>query len=188
MAGKIKISSFARSGVAYMLLMPFAISQAGLAQTAGLTQSVVQALERAGVVVSPEQIVFLAGVRSSLNAGVRVVSVTDAGDGSVKVKLRCRDNRECLPFYVLVQGIQGGDMNTAKIAAVPAGASGPLSAVVRGGDRAILTLERADSRMRFPVICLQSGVRGQTIRAASPDHKNFYDAEVVAAGMLKGSF
>ena len=60
--------------------------------------------------------------------------------------------------------------------------------VIRGGDHATLILESPDFRMRFPVICLQSGVRGQRVRVASPDHKQFYEAEIVAPGMLKGSF
>jgi hypothetical protein len=39
----------------------------------------------------------------------------------------------------------------------------------------------------MPVICLQGGVRGQTIRVASTDRKQVFDAEIVATGMLKGN-
>jgi len=62
-----------------------------------------------------------------------------------------------------------------------------LQNVIRGGDHATLILESPDSRMRLPVICLQSGVLGQRIRVASPDRKQYYEAEIVSPGMLKGN-
>jgi hypothetical protein len=91
-----------------------------------------------------------------------------------------------LPFYVLVHGI---DRVKAATAALPKmrvfEVNRPLN-VIRGGDRAILVLETSDSRLSFPVICLESGAPGQKIRVISSDHKRSYDAEIVAPGLLKG--
>jgi len=169
-------------------VMPAALAQIAVARNAGPGQSVVDALARAGIVVAPHQIEFLSGMRGTKeSANIRVVSVTSGSFGTAKVKMRCRDNRDCLPFYVLVHEFDGMDLNRSNKAAVRLAAMRSSKDVIRSGDHATLVLETADARMSFPVICLQSGVRGQRVRAASPDHRKFYDAEVVAPGMLKGS-
>jgi hypothetical protein len=118
---------------------------------------------------------------------MKVVGMTDAAPGTIKVKLRCRDSHECLPFYVLVHGVDRVKVGSAKEGAMPLSKASSRQNVVRGGDRAILILETPDSRMSFPVICLQAGTRGQKVRVTSTDRRRFYDAEVVAAGILKGS-
>jgi hypothetical protein len=123
----------------------------------------------AGVAVNPNQIEFLSGVAPSNleeSTTVRVLSVTNSLAGDSKVKLRCRDNHECLPFYVLVRMPGSNESEpSAEVHTVPTAPAVAVSApqsVVRGGDHATLILESSDSRMSLPVICLQSGVRGQT--------------------------
>jgi len=168
-------------------VMPAALAQM-VARNAGPGQGVVDALARAGIVVGPHQIEFLSGMRGTREAAdVRVVTVTSSSSGTAKVKMRCQDNRECLPFYVLVHDSDGIKLDRSTVAAVPEATTKSSKDVIRSGDHATLILETPDARMSFPVICLQSGIRGQHVRAASPDHRKFYDAEVVAPGMLKGS-
>jgi hypothetical protein len=172
------------------IVMPLATGQTTVARTALSAHRVADAMELAGVVVNPDQIEFLSG-KSNLeeNTTLRVLSVTHSPAGDSKVKLRCRDNRECLPFYVLVHGLDRMNLDGPQVHTVPAmpAVAASSTSVVRGGDRATLILESSDSRMNLPVICLQSGVRGQTIRVASLDHRQFFDAEIVSTGMLKGS-
>jgi len=174
--------------LAFASVMPAAVSQTGVAGTVSSVQGTVDALARAGIVVGPYQVEFLSGIRSAReSANVRVVSVTSSSSGTAKVKMRCQDNRECLPFYVLVHQIDGVKLGSSRAAVVPETTPVSPKNVIRSGDHATLVLETPDARMSFPVICLQSGVRGQRIRAASPDRRQFYYAEVVAPGMLKGS-
>ena len=181
------IGALIRLFLAVMAPMPMLMSQTVVARAAIGTQSVVYALALAGINVAPDQIEFLSGDRGNVqSASVRVVTVTDSTGGAAKVKLRCRDIHMCLPFYVLVKGLASVNAVRSRLAAGPAIATSLANNVIRGGDHAILVLETSDSRISFPVICLQSGIRGQRIRAASPDHRQFYDAEVVAPGMLKG--
>ncbi len=140
---------------------------------------------------------MLSGAKLGAAASLHVVKVANAAAGpnaggtitarTIQVRLRCQDNHECLPFYVLVHGIDDPKALGAEPKALRALAQAAMPATVRGGDHAILILETADSRLSFPVICLQSGNRGQKVRVSSPDHARFYDAEVVAAGLLKGS-
>jgi len=156
--------------------------------TAGPVQRMVNAMAAEGLFVSPHQIEMLSGKgHSSEGANVHVVNIAEVAAGTVKVKLRCQDNHECLPFYILVHGVDRVTLASAKVGEMPVIEANPPEKVVRGGDHAILILETSDSRMRFPVICLEGGAPGQKIRVTSPDRKRNFDAEIVAVGLLKGS-
>jgi len=183
-----RTSKLAWTVLAFAAVIPAAVSQPVVARIPSPAQRVVDALRLAGLVVAPDQIELLSGIRSTEEgASLRVVSTSDSNAGTIKVKLRCQDNHECLPFYVLVHSFDKPNVASARLQAVPAVAASPPQNVIRGGDHATLVLASPDSRMSLPVICLQSGVLGQTIRVASPDHRQVFDAVVVAPGMLKGS-
>lgn len=131
-------------------------------------QQIAHAVTLAGFSVSAQQIELLSGTGSPRkNASMKVVGMTDAAPGTIKVKLRCRDSHECLPFYVLVHGVDRVKVGSAKEGAMPPSKASSRPNVVRGGDRAILILETPDSRLSFPVICLQGGTRGQKVRVTS---------------------
>jgi flagella basal body P-ring formation protein FlgA len=55
------------------------------------------------------------------------------------------------------------------------------------GDPATLVFDNSRLRISLPVICLQSGSRGQTIRVESRDHKRFFKAKIVESGLLKAT-
>jgi hypothetical protein len=158
-----------------------------------LAEDVSTAIKLAGVDVGPEQVEFLSGThglsgsKASESTSVRVVSMARETADKIKVKLRCQDNHDCLPFYVLVHGVDYENPKTPKANPAAAAAEALHRNVIRGGDHATLVLENVRARMSFPVICMESGAPGQKIRVSSPDHKQFYQAEVVAAGTLKGN-
>jgi hypothetical protein len=181
-----RTNQFASAVLAFVSVMPAAVSQTGVVRTAGSAQHVIDALALSGIAVGSGQIEFLSGINGPRES-MRVVSVSDGIAGTVKVKLRCRDNHECLPFYVLVHGLDEANIVSSKLLSSPSTKAIAVPSMIRGGDHATLILESPDSRMSFPVICLQSGARGQTVRAVSTDRKQFFDAEVVAPGILKGS-
>jgi hypothetical protein len=184
-----RTDKFVCSALLLVSVMPVAMSQTDPARTAIPVQRVADAMASAGISVNPDQIEILSGSDpTDEGANVRLVSVTHGSAGKAKVKLRCQNNHECLPFYVLVDGIQRADRDPLKARLEPVIMPTILPKIIRAGDHATLILETGDARMSFPVICLQSGVRGQRIRAASPDRKQLYHAEVVAAGMLRGNF
>jgi len=57
--------------------------------------------------------------------------------------------------------------------------------VLRSGDPATMVFNNRFLHISMPVICLQSGRQGQTIRVASIDHRRFYKAEIMGPGLLK---
>ncbi len=173
-----------------MAAIPLAASEPASDQFIISTQRIVDAMAFAGIAVSPDQIELLSQTnRAPADATMRVVSVSNgtAGTDTFIAKLRCGDNHQCLPFYVLVHGMERLNEGSVGAPALPAIKASSMQNIIRGGDHAILTFETPDSRMSFPVICLQSGMRGQRIRTASLDRKRFYDAEIVGAGLLKGT-
>jgi Chaperone for flagella basal body P-ring formation len=176
------------AAVMFLAVMPVARSQTSVVRSAALAHSVADAMELTGTAVNPDQIEFLSGA-SHIKEGaeVRVLNVSNRTDGVLKVELRCQDNHECLPFYVLVHGLDRVNLVLPEKRAQPLTAAKVPQNLIRGGDHATLILEGRDSRISMPVICLQSGARGQTIRVASTDRKQVFDAEIVATGMLKGN-
>jgi hypothetical protein len=176
------------------------IPAAGHAQqsrTAITPQRIAGAMAEAGWRVSTGQIKLLSQVTAIAgDAWLQVVQVTHWQEDKLKVELRCRDPRACLPFYVLVTedrtaGKSGPTLpadtdSEAKQPPLPleTTAEKPL---MRSGDPAVLTFADKGLSITMPVVCLQSGHRGQMIRVASADHKRFYKAEIVGPGLLKAA-
>jgi len=179
-----------------LLLVPLAATAGQTPERFAIsTRRIADALASAGLPVPVSQVEFLSEVSAaSDHAVLQVVSTTNRGGGTAMVKLRCHDNHECLPFYVVihrsaarfVNGEAGGTRLQLASERTPLVEDSSFPRVIRGGDPAILILENADYRIRVPVICLQNGARGQRIRVASKDHRRFFEGEVVGTGMLKG--
>lgn len=158
-------------------------------------QRVTEALTTAGVSATSGQVRFLSPVSSSSeNADLEVLNVSTWTGGTAKVELRCRDHHACLPFYVLLSqpatGRVGGATSILTAANSRLGTTIPVPAaqlVIRNGDSATLLFEDTALRITLPVICLESGSRGQKIRVVSTDHKRFFKAEVVQAGLLRAT-
>jgi len=49
-------------------------------------------------------------------------------------------------------------------------------------------MDDARSHVQISVISLENGIAGHRIRVTSPDHKQFYVAEVVSANLVRRSF
>jgi hypothetical protein len=181
-----KVALFA---LLYVALLRVAVSQTRSPRTAISAPAVIAALVSAGLGVAASQLEFLSPVSASdRSPKLQVVGIENMSADTAGVKLRCTDNRECIPFYVLVHDPKGwGNRVKPLVAGNQRPAVASTVRLVRGGDRATLILETADLRISLPVICLQNGIRGERIRVASADRKRFYRAEVVAPGMLRGS-
>jgi len=180
-----------------LLMVPLVARASSPAQRFAISsQQIADALASSGLSATAAQVEFLSDVSAATDhALLQVVSTASRPAGAAIVKLRCHDNNQCLPFYVLVHAFKTALLNSQVAGPRLQLASGrePLlettsfPRMVRGGDPAILVLESADSRIRMPVVCLQNGARGQRIRVASRDHRRFFEGEVVGAGLLKGS-
>jgi flagellar basal body P-ring formation chaperone FlgA len=157
-----------------------------------MRQRVAEAISAAGAPISADQVVFLGEVRATPDARFAMVGVGGHNSNGTAVKLRCQSSRDCLPFYVVLQGGEVAKTLAHLATAASAGGHGRTAGAekqraVKGGDRATLVLEGKDMRIVMPVICLQNGSLGQSIRVSSRDHKKIYEAEVVETGLVKGT-
>lgn len=174
------------------LLIPAAVGQDTSARFPISSERVARAIMAAGVPVTAAQVRLLAQVNAlGPDSGLEVINMAKWSGDTWKVELRCSDPRVCLPFYVLVQAGRSGAFD-----GISALRSGPLARrnvshslrkqiLMRNGDPATLVFENPSVRITMPVICLQSGNRGQTIRVVSTDHKRFFKAEIVNPGLVK---
>jgi hypothetical protein len=155
------------------------------------TAQVAAAISSAGIKVSADQVTLLADVAAATPAPTLMVeSMERWGDHRTKVRMSCA-NAECVPFYVAVQWEQaepaaaafGGRAATTAVLAKPA----PGAVVLRAGATATLLLESDHVHIRIPVVCLESGAIGQTIRVATADHRQTFMAQVGDPALVKGT-
>jgi hypothetical protein len=171
-----------------------AASQTPSSRTAISPQHVASAMAQAGWKVNPEQIQLLSQVTSTgRDSWLEVVHVARWQGNKLKAELRCHDPRACLPFYVVVNQAGTADKPGQTPVGTVADGKPPIlemtaeQPLLRSGDPATLLFADKGLSITMPVICLQSGHRGQSIRVASSDHKRFYKAEIVGPGLLKAT-
>lgn len=171
---------------------------------------VARALSERGVQTEDKQVSLLAGVvATEPDPTLDVLSVETLGNAEPpgharirsRVKLACRKQAECLPFYAVVTWPEG----TAWGVTIASSSSPVLKSAVVGssatrnippssdvtmpvGTHATLILDDQRSHIQVSVVSLENGIAGHRIRVATPDHKQFYMGEVVSPNLLKGSF
>jgi hypothetical protein len=147
------------------------------------------ALLASGVQIEPGQLEPLSSVTAAVpNPRLRVVSVEMLDGEADKIRLECEGSDTCLPFYVLVHWGQPGDEKPG-IPGRQVGTrshSGPVpeDVLVRSGKAAVLVFEGEHVHMTLPVMCLQSGGRGQRVRVISKERKKVYLARVTGPGVV----
>ena len=151
-------------------------------------QQVAVAVSAMGVEVSPDQVTLVAEVVASTNAPhLTVSSMQRWGSQRMMARLQCASSDECLPFFVSLKvdsGVGGGP--SVVRASMPATVSTPKHFLVKSGMPATLLLDGQRVHIRLAVVCLESGVAGQTIRATDRDRKVIFRAQVVDGGLLQG--
>lgn len=155
-------------------------------------QQIAETISAAGTPVLAAQVELLGTIRAAKDARFVLEGTASRNHDVVTVRLRCEKSRDCLPFYVVLHGLSV-DIGLEKLGASAADShaetvkTSAKQEIIKGGDRATLVLESGDMRIVMPVICLQNGFRGQTIRATGRDRKKIYEAEVIETGLLRGT-
>jgi hypothetical protein len=164
-------------------------------------QQVARVLSDRGMPITGDHVSLLANVvATEPHPVLDILSVKPWGNGAggpqaasrSLVKLACRSTDVCLPFYAVVTGpdVPAKAAPTKSVSYPVATGIGrsTFNSVMRAGTEAILILDDKRSHVQLRVISLQNGNAGDRIRVSTPDHKQFYVAEVVNAYLLKRSF
>jgi len=177
---------------AVAIVLPAAAATGRHAITTG---QIAAAIRGAGVAISAKQITLLTGVVARTGSPVlRVQSMEPLGGRRMKVRLECANIEECVPFYVAIDG--NGESSGESLRVTPAPGrtpahiarvgTGAKTPVMRAGSPAILLLDGDQMQIQLPVVCLENGAIGQTIRVASMDRRQIYTAQVFDDGILRG--
>lgn len=148
-------------------------------------------VSKSGVEITSDQVTLLSQVVATTSAPLlRIHSVEKLGSDRLLARLECEKSEECVPFFVSLQVGQGSEAQAAAAAkllpAVLPQRIRPNSAALRGGSHATLLLDGTHIHISIPVICLQSGSPGQTIRVTDTNRRVVYTAEVVDGFVVKG--
>lgn len=171
------------------------------ALTAGqVAHSLARTFSDRGITISDAQVSLPAAViASDPEPALEVRSIeplghlatNHTGEVSSAVKLACHEPSACLPFYAIVSLPQETSLTAQAVATrrdvAMRGQKVRPEITIKAGAHATLVLEDNATHIQMSVVTLENGAAGQTIRVASPDHKQTYTAEVVSAEVLKGS-
>jgi hypothetical protein len=195
--------------VAVLVLAGFSVSGWGQTHVKSFSQyrfaitaqEVAQTLSDRGVRVENQQVTLLARVvATDPHPVLDVIRVEPVGGRPAKgntearslVKLACHMPGTCLPFFAMVNfqdEVVEAAPGVSRVSLAPKERLKSLAPIaIRAGAHATLVIDDGRSHIEMSVISLESGNVGSRIRAASPDHKQIYIAEVVSANMLKRSF
>jgi hypothetical protein len=151
---------------------------------------VAKAIDGAGMQVSAGQVTLLSNMVSATGKpALKVESIERWGDRKMMVRLECASPGECLPFIVTVP-LSGTAQEQLALSAQlePISFSGKPreSDTIRAGSTAVLFLEGPHVHIQMPVVCLENGSIGQSIRVATRDRRLTFTAEILSDSILRG--
>jgi hypothetical protein len=151
-------------------------------------ERILGALHSSGIPVAAEQMEQLSEMTAAEpNPLLKVLSVDMMDGESDKVLLRCEHPNTCLPFYVLVHWGHSGEGSGRpgqSVENLEQSGSRSQNLLVRSGKIIKLVLDGNYIHMTLPVLCLQSGGRGQRVRVISKETKKRYVARVTGPGVV----
>ncbi len=161
-------------------------------------RAIISAMQERRVPVSGLQIRIAAPITASVaHPELDIRSFTMGNKHSAQLLMSCRNSAECLPFYVSASWPVEMDAANLNGSLVP-GANPTREAAnrtfsgdlysFRAGSIATLMLDGDRVHVMLRVVCLESGEPGERVRVATPDRRQEYDADVIAPGVLKGTF
>jgi len=177
-----------------MMLLSAACALGSFSETAvhHITRDeVAQALSHAGIATGPNDVSLAASVvASTANPEVEVLDlqlVRGEVDQRLWIRLACRKSGACLPFYASLawDGSVPKLSNESRFTLREASQNSRSAPTVSSGARMSMVIPSSRSRIQLSVVALQSGNIGQVIRVASPDRKQFYQAEIMGATLVK---
>jgi len=148
---------------------------------------VASAVSGSGLKVSADQVSLFADVVASVaQPALKVQSIEPEDDHQAIARMECADAAQCLPFMVALRVDRGAVPQSVQEGAPAGRISAPAVFLVRAGSPAILELDGTHVHITLPVVCLENGALGQTVRVATPDRRVFYIVQVAGDRMLRG--
>lgn len=153
-------------------------------------ETIAAAISSTGIQTSPDEVSLLASVVATTpTPTLEVRFLKGTGAHQLMVRLECAKREECLPFFVEIRVSPGREAQLPMMlpsTPSPRSASQFQPILVRTGSPATLELDGGHIHIRIPVICLDNGSLGLTVRAIDKESRRIYTAQVTEDGLLKG--
>lgn len=181
--------------LAPLLCVAAALPALAAAKHYAITQEqIAAALTSTGLQVSPDQISPHPQVVAFVDQPtLEVKFIQPAGGHRLIARMECAQAAQCLPFLVTLRMDRSSPALDGSAPAPPpppanwrSGSSHSQPLLVRAGSSAVLLLDGAHVHISIPVICLDGGALGQTVRATNPDRKHLYSVQVAGDRLLRG--
>ncbi len=140
------------------------------------------ALTARGIEVTPAEISLPMHMTSASASPALEAGKVEHSGIEERVRLACADHADCLPFYVTLHQKGTGSGPAASAPRLPA-----AQPSLRAGSKATLVIDDQHLHIRVPVICLEAGESGATIRVRSLDRKQTWQAQVIDPTLVRGS-
>ena len=160
--------------------------------------AIIAAMQLKGVPVSGLQIRIAAPITASVaHPELDIRSFAMGDKHTAQLLMSCRSSAECLPFYVSASWPVEMDAANLRESLEPGANPSPDVAnrtfsgdvhSFRAGSTATLLLDGQRVHVMLRVVCLESGEPGERVRVATPDRRQEYVVDVIAPGVLKGTF
>jgi Chaperone for flagella basal body P-ring formation len=167
-----------------LLLVTTTLANCLNAQSLVSTADVQHALSLRNVLIDVRQVDALPVLpKASESAQVAVEDARAWTGSTARIRLRCRTAGECLPFVTMVTWPSESAMRNAvqslQASTVKSKTNVSDRILVKSGAKLTLLIDGDHSQISMPVVALQSGRAGQTIRVVSSDRSHFYSAQIV---------
>jgi len=142
-------------------------------------QQVANALAKHEIKVTPDEVELLSPVMArSSDPDLTLVRIEPSGQSDSQAVISCESTRVCLPFFVLLHGLRTGPPKRILLSRNPS----PI--LIRSGDPVVLVYQAKHMSFTQPVVSLQNGALGQTIRVRNTAQNKVHLAQVVRPGVV----
>jgi hypothetical protein len=182
--------------LAFCVALALSLAHGSEVRAAGsrLSQSqIITALASTHIPTRSLEVEFLAPITlKNAAAALKVTQISKWQQDGALARIECAEPVKCVPFFVILHWTDARERQTTLSEFHPEGPTVSSHAsrkpwMVRAGQRATLILENKQLRVSTPILCLESGSQGQRVRVESLDRKRIMTAQVVDAGLLRGT-
>ena len=182
-----------------LLLIPIAAAAQATSAIGGGRQvippsAVAATLAQAGLPIAEARLHLPGSLSSQTDTPeLKVTAAEQRANGSLSVRLTCRNAAECMPFFVTVDAADDrpalaafAERALAQRQAAGAASARSDRAAIAIGAHVTLQLTDAQMRIQMPVVAIDTGAPGAEVRVASLDRKHTWRVVVVDATTVRG--
>lgn len=174
-----------------LMLVAFSSVRAETSSSFMVTRDeVIRAMTKKQLPVDGVDITMPSRMRSTVTGPVlEIQQITSLDTQRSQLRVACQVRSECMPFYAIARwtGTRSAGQTTTGKQEDGIQVTGASDAL-RAGAHATLVIDDERVHIRVPVICASGGAPGDKIKVTTINHHQTFEAVILNADELKGSF